>query len=157
MAWILIPAYRKSMAGSLRFEAGGVQFCAGSAWKAIYTPPPESCSDVLSANPSASSGKYNVVTASGDKLAVYCSFRSSGGWTLVMLSNREKTCPSSKATWNAAINQNVVTNNGYSTDQLPGTPSEMNGLSLMVGLKYWNKLGDTFVVLPSAELAWNIL
>ena len=75
------------LAGAMRYHQHGVQFCTGTAWTAIYSPPPTTCSDVYNNDPGSKSGKYTLETSIG-KAVIYCSFRGQQAWALVLLSNR---------------------------------------------------------------------
>ena len=44
-----------------------------------------------------------------------------------------------------AINENVVANGGYSTDLMAGDVAALDTRSFMVGLKFWNMLGEMLV------------
>ena len=76
--------------------------------------PPASCSEVLAQNPAAVSGRYTLGTAEGE-IIVFCDFRGSEAYALVMLSNKGVTCPGAYATWAKAFDANIVTSSGYDT------------------------------------------
>ena len=135
-----------AVAGGLRYDTSKktVEFCDGTAWKAVSTPPPASCADALANG--GSPGRYVLHTKDWGRLTIYCDFRGSEAWALAMLSNRGKTCPTTKGTWQAAINENFVSSSGYDPNPTPVGPTQLTSISFMVGLKLWNSLGNTVMV-----------
>ena len=92
---------------------------------------------------------------------VYCDFRDDGGggriaWTLVMLNNKGTSCPGyggTYASWDNVVNKNIIGAHGHSTHVIPNhenyprkSTSYMKGFAWMVGLRYWNALGDTLMI-----------
>eukprot|EP01045_Picozoa_sp_COSAG04_P026076 COSAG04_NODE_3547_length_2718_cov_1.038183_2_plen_697_part_00 len=106
-----------------------------------------SCADVLARNPSASSGPYALRVSDGQIIDIFCDFRGDGStWALVMLHNQDLACPGPNARWDAAINQNVVSASGFDASSLPRDTAALETTSVMVGLKYWQLLGDVVMI-----------
>ena len=73
-----------------------------------------------------------------------------------MLNNKGTSCPGrggTHASWDNVVNKNIIAAAGFSTHVIPNhenyprkSSSYLKGLSWMVGLKYWNALGDTLMI-----------
>jgi len=93
-----------------------------------------SCAEIYESDSTSENGIYTLYPEeTEDSIEVYCDI-ANGGWTLVLLSNRNPPgCPS--PSWDLAINSVSYNGSVLSTD--------LASFDLLVGLKYWELFGNT--------------
>lgn len=70
-------------AGRLRWD-DRLEVCDGVAWRVVAQQVHRSCQDIYENEPFSQDGTYTVDPDGSGELQVYCDFRSTGGWTLLM-------------------------------------------------------------------------
>jgi len=96
----------------------------------------KNCKEILQNYPGSSDGIYTIdPDGSGPEAPISCfcdMTTDGGGWTLVLLSNKEVAgCP--RPYWNEVVN-NVNINGTFSSD--------LTSFDLFLGVKYWNMIGN---------------
>jgi hypothetical protein len=118
--------YGNSIASNIEKSLGGID------------NPGTSCKMMKSQGSVAADGVYYIVPGGNDadKIQVFCDITTlSEGWTVVLNSNRAVANP--KPNWNDAINSVNVTGS---------FGNNLDAFDLILGLKYWNNIGNTALV-----------